>query len=242
MSSLVPIKSKRVDETVNDDDSYSDSSVNAVSSTTYFSKEERRKSIGHDDSSQRIGNEAAAAKQKRHTKQKHPYFAFDCTGNMNRIAQSAVKLEDDADADDMKYTPVDMESNQVCFTSQEQLKGEETDDAEGGDSYQRLTIAAAAMGRTNYHQPQKEEQPDGDEDLKQQDSVATTAAAEIPIYSLLTSDEDSVIEEDDTEVHFTERAARPRSAWHLFNTAVKGKGLSREQIVRMFMVLLLFSI
>lgn len=218
MSSIVPIKSEQGDEDVSDDDASPDSSENAVSGASHL-KEERRKSVGDDDSSEGKSGEAAPAKHEHHPIQKHTSAASSFTETMN--VQNGVKLEHDAD--DTKDTPVDMESKKLCLASQEQLKGEETDDD----------------GHIYDHQQRQEEQHDGDKDLKQQDSVAKVAAAEIPVHSLLTSDEDSGNEESFTKV---QREVRPRSAWNLFNTAMKGKGLSRDQIVRMIVFLYLLSI
>ncbi len=212
MSSIVPIKSEQGDEAVSDDDFSSDSSVNAVIAS-YSKKEKGRKSVGDDDSSEgKYNDEAAPAKHEHHPTQKHTASATSFTETMN--VQNGVKLEDDTD--DTKDAPVDMEYK-VCIASQAQLKGEETDDD----------------GHIYNHQQRKEEQHDGDKDLKQQDLVAKAAAADIPVHSLLTSDEDSDNEEPDIEALFR----RPRSAWHLFNTSIKGKGLSREEIVRLNMLL-----
>jgi hypothetical protein len=59
------------------------------------------------------------------------------------------------------------------------------------------------------------------------------AAAAIPMYSLLTSEEDdSSNEHSDTKSNANEEGGRPVTAWNLFNFAVRGKGLTREQIVR----------
>jgi len=204
-----------------------DSSVNAVNGVAYLENE------GDDDSTQAKSDEATQA--KCHPTKKHIATASDLADTTKRVAQSAVKLEDDAD--DMKDTSVDMNSNTAAVKHIDaSMKGKETDDIEG-ESYSVSATATASMGRINSHQRRNEEEPtdgdeDGDENLKQRDSVATTAsAAQIPIYSLLTSEEDSGNEDSDTDFDNTRR--RPQSAWNLFNMAMKGKGLTCKQMVRM---------
>jgi hypothetical protein len=196
-----------------------DSSVNAVNGVAYLENE------GDDDSTQDKSDQATQA--KCHPTKKLIATASDLADATTRVAQSAVKLEDDAD--DMKDTSVDMNSNTAAVKHIDaSMKGKEIDDIEG-EPYQVSATATASMGHINGHQPRKEEEPtdgdeDGDEDLKQR-------AAEIPIYSLLTSEEDSGNEDSDTDFDNTRR--RPQSAWNLFNMAMKGKGLTCKQMVRM---------
>eukprot|EP00984_Skeletonema_dohrnii_P005031 scaffold1775_cov104-Skeletonema_dohrnii-CCMP3373.AAC.1 len=206
-----------------------DSSVNAVNGVAYLENE------GDDDSTQAKSDEATQA--TCHPTKKHIATASDLADATKRVARSAVKLEDDAD--DMKGTSVDMNSNTAAVKHID-AKGKETYDI-GGEPYQVSATAAASMGRINGHEPRKEEEPtdgdedgdeDGDKDLKQRDSVATTSATEIPIYSLLTSEEDSGNEDSDTDFDNTRR--RPQSAWNLFNMAMKGKGLTCKQMTAQY--------
>jgi hypothetical protein len=230
-----------LDDDDKNDDSSSVSSVNAVNGVDYFGEEERRMSGGDDDvSTQGKSDEATHAKHKHHPTKKNS--GSGAAAIVNRGVQSAVKLEDDAD--DMKDTSAGMKDNTVAV---EQIDASQKQPKER-EQYQGVAVATATtVDRINDRQLPKEKETKetaGDADLKQRGSVATTAAAAIPMYSLLTSEEDDSGNEDsDINSSTNKEGARPLTAWNLFNMAMRGKGLTGKQVVRIHMlVCIVFSL
>jgi hypothetical protein len=222
------------------DDSSSVSSVNAVNGVEYLEGEEHM--IGGEDVSTQ-GNSDGATHAKKH--KYHPTKnSDDATADTvfdqanNRGEQRAVKLEDDVDGTpaDMKDHTVAAEQHVIAF--QQQL--------EKGDPYKELavvtgtTIVDVAGDHSNDHQPLNEVEPEGNANLNQRE----TAAAAIPMYSFsATEEDDSGNEDSKTNSNINEEGTSPRArpprrpitSWMFFQMTMKGKGLTREQIVRILM-------
>jgi len=154
------------------------------------------------------------------------------------------KSDEATHAKDMKDTSAGMKDNTVAV---EQIDASQKQPKER-EQYQGVAVATATtVDRINDRQLPKEKETKetaGDADLKQRGSVATTAAAAIPMYSLLTSEEDDSGNEDsDINSSTNKEGARPLTAWNLFNMAMRGKGLTGKQVVRIHMlVCIVFSL